>query len=58
MSGGGVLPRLLQVVVWDTSRDEPLLATTKIDDLYHREPVTSVRGGDETSQCALRSGCA
>ncbi|CAM9321536.1 unnamed protein product [Ectocarpus sp. 12 AP-2014] len=31
-----------EVVVWDTSRDEPLLATTKIDDLYHREPVTSL----------------
>ncbi|CAN0328585.1 unnamed protein product, partial [Scytosiphon promiscuus] len=31
-----------EVVVWDTSKDEPLLATTKIDDLYHREPVTSV----------------
>ncbi|CAN0389415.1 unnamed protein product, partial [Hapterophycus canaliculatus] len=31
-----------EVVVWDTSRDEPLLATSKIDDLYHREPVTSL----------------
>lgn len=32
----------VQVIVWDTSRDDPLLATTKIDTLFHREPVTSV----------------
>ncbi|CAM9562357.1 unnamed protein product [Ascophyllum nodosum] len=31
-----------EVVVWDTSRDEPLVATTKIDDVFHREPVTSL----------------
>lgn len=42
VTGGGVPDRYKQVVVWDTSRDEPLLATTKIDDLFHREPVTSV----------------
>ncbi|CAM9450745.1 unnamed protein product, partial [Laminaria digitata] len=31
-----------EVVVWDTSKDEPLLGMTKIDDLFHREPVTSI----------------
>lgn len=32
-----------QIIVWDIAKDEPLLATTKIDDLFHREPVTAVR---------------
>ena len=36
------LPTHWQVVVWDTSKDEPLIGMTKIDDLFHREPVTSV----------------
>eukprot|EP00904_Undaria_pinnatifida_P001983 jgi/Undpi1/11786/HiC_scaffold_4.g01485.m1 len=31
-----------EVVVWDTSKDEPLIGMTKIDDLFHREPVTSI----------------
>lgn len=35
-----------QIIVWDIAKDEPLLATTKIDDLFHREPVTGVRVND------------
>ncbi|CAN0327427.1 unnamed protein product [Pylaiella littoralis] len=49
-----------EVVVWDTSRDEPLLATTKIDDLFHREPVTSIswvyNSGDNDYRLAAVSG--
>ncbi|CAM9422408.1 unnamed protein product, partial [Sphacelaria rigidula] len=31
-----------EIIVWDIAKDEPLLATTKIDDLFHREPVTAL----------------
>lgn len=44
--------------MWDTSRDDPLLATTKIDDLFHREPITSVRDQWVFAMCApVHMGC-
>lgn len=35
IGGLNLLPPL-QVVVWDTNRDEPLVAQSKIDDYFHR----------------------
>ena len=35
-----------QVVVWDMNNtDEPLVARSRIDDYFHREPIARVRRG-------------
>ncbi len=31
-----------EVLVWDTNRDEPLVASSRIDDYFHREAITQV----------------
>jgi hypothetical protein len=33
---GAYVSCVSQVVVWDTNRDEPLIASSKIDDYFHR----------------------
>lgn len=44
-----------EVVVWDTNAtDEPLIARSKIDDYFHREPITKVRA-NRSGLIAIRS---
>ena len=41
-----------EIVVWDLSEDEPLLAATRADDYFHREPITAVRWAYESLDAA------